>query len=76
MLIKCVKYLIAYGFEKLELNKILIRAATENSASNNVAKRLGFRLEGVLRDDVQLNGVFYDGAVYGLLRQDLANWRK
>ncbi|QQX79066.1 GNAT family N-acetyltransferase [Shewanella sp. KX20019] len=63
---KSVSKLINVAFTKLGLEKIEIMAAVENSASRRVAERLGFNLEGVITQAENLNGRFYDHAVYGL----------
>ncbi|MCL1048535.1 GNAT family N-acetyltransferase [Shewanella abyssi] len=63
---KSVSKLINIAFTDLGLEKIEIMAATENSASRRVAERLGFNLEGVSTQAENLNGRFYDHAVYGL----------
>ena len=43
--------LMNYLFEKLRLHRIYIQAATDNGAGNKVIKKLGFKLEGVLREN-------------------------
>ncbi len=65
--------LVQYAFENLQLNKLVLLAAFENRKSRAVPERLGFTQEGVLRDDVKLNGVFVDIVVYGLLKEE---WEK
>ena len=66
----CCRALVAHGFEKLDLNRIAIAAATENMKSRAIPERLGFRFEGVLRQPEWLYDRFVDHAVYSLLRSE------
>jgi len=63
--------LVRHGFETLALNRISLAAAVENSRSRRVAERLGFRLDGILREAEWVNDRFVDTAVYSLLRREL-----
>jgi ribosomal-protein-serine acetyltransferase len=64
--------LIDYSFGHLDLNRIEIRCATENVRSRAVPERLGFTLEGVLRQALRRHTRLYDLAIYGLLKEE---WR-
>ena len=46
---RCTRSLVGYGFGKLQLNRIVWRAAVGNTRSRRVAQRLGFHEEGVTR---------------------------
>jgi ribosomal-protein-serine acetyltransferase len=70
---KSCRALINYAFEDLAMNRIEIRCAVENIKSRAIPERLGFRLEGVLRQAVWRHTRFYDVAIYGLLAEE---WRK
>ena len=62
--------LIDYGFGELALNRIVIRAATDNLRSQAVPQRLGFTREGVERQSEWLNDHFLDMVVYSMLRSE------
>lgn len=62
-----VKTLIEVGFTQYKLNRIEIRCAVENHKSRAIPERLGFQLEGVLRQKENLYGEFVDLALYSLL---------
>ena len=65
-----VRLILDYCFNVLQLNRMELRCAANNTPSMAVARRLGFTLEGVLRQDECLHGVFVDQQVYGLLRAE------
>lgn len=61
---------IGHAFGELGLNRVEIRVATENGRSRGIPERLGFQLEGVVRDAEWLYDRFVDHAVYGLLARE------
>jgi ribosomal-protein-serine acetyltransferase len=63
--------LARHGFESLGLNRVVLIAASGNAKSRQVAERLGFRLEGELREYEWLYDHFVDAALYALLRRDM-----
>ena len=65
-----VRAVIEYGYTELELNRIEIRAGTENVKSRAIPERLGFKYEGTIREAEYVNGEFIDLAIYGLLRSE------
>jgi len=66
----CCRKLVDFAFREYELNRVEIHAATENRRSRAIPERLGFALEGKLREVEWVNDRFVDGAVYGLLRSE------
>lgn len=67
---RVVRALVDYGFTIFRMNKIIIRAATNNPASAGIPKRLGFNLEGTLRDEGFVYDHYVDLEVYAMLAQD------
>ncbi len=66
----CARQLIHYLFQQLQLNKIELHYQPANARSAAVAQRLGFTIEGLLRDQVLVNGTFQDLVITGLLRKE------
>jgi ribosomal-protein-serine acetyltransferase len=66
----CCRAMVAEGFAGWRLNRITIECAAENTRSRALAGRLGFKLEGTMREVQWLHYRFVDAAVYGLLRSD------
>ena len=65
-----VRTVLQFAFERLGLNRIELKCASDNLASQRVAERLGFKWEGLLRQAELVDGVYLDHFVYGLLRAD------
>ncbi len=66
----CCRAMVAHGFAVWKLNRITIECATENTRSRAIAERLGFKLEGIVREVQWLHDRFVDAAMYGLLHSD------
>lgn len=66
----CVRAIIDYGFKELNLHRIQIKCDALNLKSKALPEKLGFKLEGVLKEDHKHENVFSDGLVYGLLRSE------
>lgn len=66
----CCQILLNHGFGILGLNRIEIRARTDNDKSRAIPIRLGFKEEGILRQVDFNNDRYYDHVVYGLLKDE------
>ncbi|RPA60793.1 N-acetyltransferase [Aerococcus agrisoli] len=65
-----VQAVLAIAFEDMDLNKVLLMADVENIASNRVAQKNHFTLEGTHRKDTPLRGEYRDINVYGILQSE------
>lgn len=68
----CVKVL-DYSFERMGLNRIEIRCASDNRKSRAIPERLGFQEEGLIRQAEWLYDHFVDHVVYGMLESQWVN---
>ena len=68
-----VKALMKYGFETMNLNRIEILCAVENNKSRAIPERLGFKNEGISRENEWLYDHFIDAVAYSLLASE---WKK
>ena len=59
-----------WAFATLELPRLQLRIDPDNAASIRVAKRCGYRFEGVLRSVFELRGKRVDSAMYSRLPTD------
>ena len=62
--------LLRHAFETLGLNRVEAEIDPTNSASGRALERLGFSLEGLLRQRWIIDEQVSDSALYGLLRED------
>lgn len=65
--------LCRFGFERLNLHRIHLYVAEYNRPAIRLYERLGFRIEGKLRDDVFKAGRYHHSIVMGLLRPELVS---
>ncbi len=61
-----------YGFGAMGLNRVEVLTDPRNEASKALVRRLGFRQEGVLREDTFFHGRFLDDVCFSLLARE---WR-
>jgi ribosomal-protein-serine acetyltransferase len=70
---KAVKLLVDHALAGWRLNRVEIRAASENRRSRALPERLGFEQEGTLREAELVDGRYLDCVVYAMLAAD---WRQ
>lgn len=61
-----VKAMVDYAFHSLQLHLVEIRAAVENTRSQAVPQRLGFKREAVLREREWLHDRYVDHVVFSI----------
>jgi ribosomal-protein-serine acetyltransferase len=64
------------AFDELRMHRVVLRIAVGNRASERVAEKLGFVLEGTLRDEVKVGDTWMDHTVWGLLEPEYRVERK
>lgn len=55
-------------FDKLNINKISAQTGVFNEASRSLLEGLGFKVDGILREHHELDGILYDDYIYSILR--------
>jgi ribosomal-protein-serine acetyltransferase len=73
VMMRACRYLCGYLFDELNLNRIEIRCAETNTKSRAIPERLGFTLEGKLRQLGYTRDGLVDYLVYGALADE---WQK
>ena len=67
---RACRAVLDYAFGELQLNRVQIRAATQNKKSRAIPERMGFVFEGVQRQAELVNGEYYDLALYSMLASE------
>lgn len=67
---EALSLLCKYLFEASQVNRLEMRMAVENKASEVIAKKCGFIFEGTHREAAYSKGRLYDMHSYALLRRD------
>jgi ribosomal-protein-serine acetyltransferase len=65
-----VRAVTTHALKTWHLNRVEIRAAASNRRSRAIPERLGFTLEGMLRQAHNIYGTLHDLAIYGVLREE------
>lgn len=72
---EAISLFIKYGFEVLNLHKIELGVYSFNPRAEKVYRKNGFILEGIKREDMIYNGVYYDTKYFGMLKEDYIKFR-
>jgi len=67
------KMALDYTFGRLKLNRIFLKVLTFNLSAINFYEKIGFKKEGVLRQDIYLNGKYVDFIVMSMLKKEYEN---
>jgi [ribosomal protein S5]-alanine N-acetyltransferase len=64
------RLMVAHAFETLNLNRLALQVYEYNARGIRAYEKVGFRREGVLRQDMFRDGRYWDTIVMGILRED------
>ncbi|SDJ83631.1 GNAT family N-acetyltransferase [Sediminibacillus albus] len=70
LMTKACEAFTSYAFHGLHLNRVEIRAAEENKKSRAIPERLGFTVEGKIRQGEWLHDHYVDHIVYSMLAEE------
>jgi len=54
------KLVTDYGFDRLNMNRIFLGVTEENAGAVRAYKKAGYKVEGILKDDLYRNGRYYN----------------
>jgi RimJ/RimL family protein N-acetyltransferase len=63
--------MLNYGFSMLGLHRVYLHVPAYNERAYSLYSSAGFKVEGVMREHVFLNGGYHDVNVMGLLKADV-----
>lgn len=67
------KVILDYAFNELALNKVYSYVWSKNEKMISVNKRVGFEIEGTLKQDIFSHGEFRDRVIMGIFKSDYKN---
>lgn len=65
-----VQTMVRFGFYTLNLNRVYLRVFADNARAIRCYEKVGFQLEGRLRQDNYSHGAYRDTLLMGLVRSD------
>lgn len=66
-----LRTLVHWLFDNVGMHHVVARSASYNTRAHRCLERIGFRLEGVLREDLVVDGRRWDRHVYGILKGEV-----
>ena len=57
---ECIRLIVRYGFEKLQLHKVFLRVLADNEIARYSYEKAGFMQEAYLKDEVCIRGEYKD----------------
>lgn len=73
---RSVRAMCDHAFRVWRLHRVVIRCALENQPSRAIPERLGFHLDGVMREEIWLHDRYINHAVYSLLYDEWRTWKR
>jgi ribosomal-protein-serine acetyltransferase len=70
LITRAIRVLIDYALVTRGLHRVEWRCRPDNTASSNIARKLGMTLDGTLREQYPWKGVRYDCEVWSLLARE------
>jgi RimJ/RimL family protein N-acetyltransferase len=74
--IESLKLLFSYAFEDLNLHKLNAIVHTPNERSLRVFEKLNLSCEATLKDEIYVDGRYYDSKIFSLYKKDWLNRNK
>ncbi len=66
---------LLFGFEKLNLNRIFLKVLVRNKVAISLYQKIGFEIEGTLKQSAFKNNSFEDELLMRILKNDFLNFK-
>lgn len=70
IIVEAAKLVIDYGFGELNFHKIFAGVFSPNKRSLRAAEKLGFKKEGIIKEDLYVDGKYVDHHKFALFKED------
>jgi RimJ/RimL family protein N-acetyltransferase len=67
---EAMRLVAGYAFDTLKLHRIFVRVIAFNDRAIAAYQKIGFQLEGRLREAAFIDGTYYDDLMMGLLEHE------
>ncbi|MFU0792033.1 MAG: GNAT family N-acetyltransferase [Virgibacillus proomii] len=67
---EAVQLALAFVFEKINLNRLQLEVYSHNIRGMKSYEKAGFKREGVIRESILLNDVYFDEIIMGMLQKE------
>jgi len=67
---EAMRLLTEFGFMELNLHKVRLFVFSNNPRAQHVYEKLGFKLEGTLRQEIYREGIYHDQLAMGMLKEE------
>jgi len=69
--LESIRLILDYAFNTMNLNRVWLKCAEKNEAAVKCYLKAGFKTEGVLRNDLYVDGEYSNALVMGILKDDI-----
>ena len=68
-----MKVLVKFIFDQMNIHKVILHVFSFNKRAIRSYEKVGFRIEGTLREQIYRDGKYYDEVIMGILKEDWAS---
>lgn len=69
--LESIRLILSYAFDTMNLNRVWLKCAEKNESAVKCYLKAGFKTEGVLRNDLYIDGEYTNALIMGILKNDI-----